>query len=89
MNMNFLSKHLHAQAKKTRQGISDYGFINTTNILHESTERTNSRSDTVKEKSGKENNDVPLYSRKSMCLTAATSTPNLKKLRSDSPAINT
>ena len=103
MNMDILSKHLHAQAKKTPQGISDYGFINTTNILQVSKERTNSRSDTVEEKSGKENNDVPLYSstpksvcqtrnllkRKSMCLTAATSTPNLKKLRSDSPAINT
>ena len=99
----FPIKSLTCTGKTTPQGLSDYGFINTTNILQESKERTNSRSDTVEENSGKDNNDVPLYSstpksvgqtrnllkRKSMCLTAATSTPNLKKLRSDSPAINT
>ena len=85
----FPIKALTCTGKTTPQGLSDYGFINTTYILQESKERTNSRSDTVEENSGKDNNDVPLYSstpksvgqtrdllkKKSMCLTAATSTP--------------
>ena len=41
MNMNILSKQLHAQAKKTPQGLSDHGFINTTNILQGYKRRTN------------------------------------------------
>ena len=58
----FPIKALTCTGKTTPQGLSDYGFINTTNILQESKERTNSRSDTVEENSGKDNNDVPLYS---------------------------
>ena len=43
--MDFLSKHLHAQVKK----LSDNGSINATNILQESNERINSKSDAVME----------------------------------------
>ena len=80
----FPIKALTCTGKTTPQGLSDYGFINTTNILQVSKERTNSRSDTVEEKSGKENNDVPLYSStpKSVGQTRNQSS------RSDSSAVN-